>query len=457
MGGGSKGGGSTVNQVSGLADSQFSSLSGGQQTIRGDISNLSNQASQGMNNLGNDMSTGFNNVTNTVNGLGSRIDDVDNTLNTSLNTVSNTLERNTGQLNTKFDTLGSDMGEGFANLNTNLGQTAKDLGGQMTTGFAGMGSALDRGVSTILQNDTQNFGDTNANMAKGFAATNQNVSQGFADQGDKINSGFAATGSNINDLRSQTLSGQVDIKALVEKYGGNLDRYYADLAASQTDQTQRMGTLQTDLDRFQTDSKQAQQLSSQQQERLASTVTGGFNAVNDTMSRAQSNDALNSGRVQNQVRGLAAQVGGDGAGPTADFSRVAKELAVGFNDGTPQSFNMRNDFINRLNAVRMAASDPNVQVDPATRQTYTDIASSFDQGGRLIPRSADQQGNQVARALDNQGNLLLAGLDPGGNPVRQQAYNLNQAMSALDKFGYRPQTSPVTAGAGIAAPYASTF
>lgn len=455
------GGGTTVNEtnVSGLADSQFNTLNAGQGQIRSDISALGNSANQQFNTLGSKVDTGFNTVNSNLSQAGSKIDAMSNNVNSGFNNLGGKVDTMGSQITSKLGDVSTNVNNQFAGMNTALNNTANTLNQNLNSGFAGVKDQATQNFNTLNSNQTKGFGDLTTAVNTGFANNTANVNSKFAEQGNAINTGFTNQDALIKAFQQATLSGQDNIKGLVEKVGGNLDSYYGNLSAADADQTSRLGTLQSGLDTFQRNFERADTLATQQRARLQDSVAGGFNAVREDMSTSQGAADVQSQATQNQLRNIEQSVQDNTQNMTTNFSRVAKELAVGFNDGTRESMVARNDFIGRLDAIRSVLTDQSVQIDEGLRKQYGDIVTSFDGQGRLIARSIDNQGNQISRALDAQGNLLMATFDGQGQRVNQSAYNLDASMKALDMFRNMAGTNTnMTASnnTGLMSPYSMT-
>jgi hypothetical protein len=257
----------------------------------------------------------------------------------------------------------------------------------------------------------------------------------------------------LNTVSQNVLGGQANLRTLMEQYGGNLDRYYADLARGQVDQQQRLGGLQTGLDTFRNDFRTADTVARQQRSQLTDSVAGGFNAVRDDLGRTMGTLGDQNQRLAAQVTGLGTQADQFSNQMTSSFGKVARDLAAGFTDNSQETQAAQQDFVSRLNTIRNLINDSSIQVDQNIRAQYNDLASSFDQQGRLIARSVDDVGNQTARAIDSQGNLLLAAFDQNGNRINQQALNVDAMMRQLDQLGYQPAAFSTQ---GLASPFIST-
>lgn len=452
----SGGGGTTTNttNVAGLADSQYADISGGQSAIRGDMSSFANQQAGVDARLSGAMDTGFNNVNTNLNNVGSKVGDVNNNVTTGFNNVGTQLGALSSSVGTRLDGMGSNMATGFAGMNTALKDTSNELKSGMNNGFVGLSNQADENAKYILGTTVENFDDTNANIAKGFADNTGNVNTRLDAQGNQIGTGFDRTNTNIDAFRSSALSGQNDIRGLVEKYGGNLDRYYADLAAAGRDQTGRIGDIQTDIGTFRNDFQKSDQLANQQRARMADQVVGGFNAVRENIRNSQGLAATQAANLSNQVSGVQSAVEGTPAQISTDFARVAKEITVGFSNGSQQQQQAQTEFASNLNSIRSLVNDGSIQVEESVRQQYRELSDSFDDSGKLIQRSVDQQGLTTARAIDNQGRLLLASFDTGGSRVGQQSLDINRMMQTLSSSGLL--SGPAPQSNGLMNPYATS-
>lgn len=460
----SGGGGTTVNEtkVSGLADSQYNNIMSGQGTIRNDIQTVGNQSAQKVNELGSKIDVGFNNVNNTMGNVGYKVDNLSGTVNSGFNNLGGKLDSMGTNVTNKLGDMNNNITNQFAGVNTNLNNLSNNVKTDMNTGFTNLANQNTQNANTIIAGQNKGFADTAAQVKAGFDANTANVNQRFDTQGNAINTGFANQDALIKAFQSATMQGQGDIRGLVNKMSGNLDSYYGNLSAADTDQTARLGSLQTGLDTFRNDFQKADTLANQQRTRIADSVAGGFNSVREDMGQQAGIMSAQGAATQNQLRQVNAAVEQGSDMMETNFSRVAKELAVGFNDGSRESLTARNDFINRLDTIRAALNDQTIQLDTNLRDSYTKMAQSFDQQGRLISQSIDQNGNQVSRALDNQGNLLLATFTNTGQRMDQQALNINSMMKALDQVRYIPGSNemigiqPAAVNTGLMTPYTLT-
>lgn len=460
----SGGGGTTVNEtkVSGLADSQYNNLMGGQSAIRNDIQSVGNQSAQKVNELGSKIDVGFNNVNNSMGNVGYKVDSLSGNVSSGFNNLSGKLDSVGNNVSNKLGDMTNNMTNQFSGLNTNLNNLSNNMKTDMNTGFTNLANQNTQNANAIISGQQKGFGDLTSAVNTGFNENTANINQKFDTQGRAIDSGFANQDALIKAFQSASLQGQNDIRSLVDRVGGNLDTYYGNLSANDTDQTARLGQLQTGLDTFRNDFNKADTLANQQRARIADTVAGGFNAVRDDLGAQTGLMSSQGAATQNQLRQVSSEVRDNSDRIETNFSRVAKELAVGFNDGSRESGIARNDFISRLDMIRSALNDQSIQLDEGLRDSYQRLSTSFDSQGRLISQSVDNSGNQISRALDNQGNLLLATFNSTGQRVDQQALNINQMMKALDQFTLIPGSNmvmgvqPAAVNTSLMSPYTQT-
>lgn len=446
--------------------SQFAGLASGQETIRSDIRSAEDTFQDESRDLSREITTGFNDQED-------RFDDVDRGI--------ETLGRD---VNTGF----SDVSDSLTGLSTDMGNQFDAFGNRMDTGFAGVNENMNTGFGSLSNQVDSRFGELNTGMNQNFETLGSNVNTGFTALGDLVGAndaalmanqqeGFASVNENVSNVgtnlgnqltetSSNVLAGQANIADLVQQYGGNLDTYYAALAQGQSEAAARQAALQTGLDQFRGDYDRATTVAQQQRGRIQDAVMGGNTAIQEQL--AQTADASTQGlrAVRADVSGVQADVQNNAAQTTKDFADVARRITTGFDDGTQQSANLRNEFIDRLNTVRSVLTQQGDQIDENTRQTYSTLVSSFDAQGALIANSVDNNGNRIARALDQQGNLLLAQFNNQGQRVDQTALDINRMMMQMDQLGYQPGsnaqmsalsgTQTANVYSGLASPYTMT-
>jgi len=346
-------------------------------------------------------------------------------------------------MNTGFGNLSNQVDTRFTELGTGVGNAFDEQNNLISTGFTGLGDVVTTGNQAIL-----------SGQQEGFNSVNENVTN----MGTNLGNQLTETSDNV-------LTGQANIADLVKQYGGNLDTYYAALAQGQSESAARQAAMQTGLDQFRNDFDKSSTIAQQQRGRIQDAVIGGTSQLQDTIAAGADATTQGISNVRADVSGVQSDVQANAAQTTKDFADVARKITVGFDDGTQQSQNMRNEFIDRLDTARTILQDQSMNIDANVRQNFETLVNSFDETGRLITNSTNNNGVQVARAIDQQGNLLLAAFNQAGQRVEDASLNINELMSQMDKFGYvagsNAMMGQTTGGnaqvySGLASPYSST-
>lgn len=445
--------------------SQFAGLASGQETIRSDIRSAEDTFQDEARDLSREITTGFDGM-----------DDSFDTVNTGIRGVQDTVDDGFANVGTQIGDLGTgidntmkaygdQMDTGFSSVNENMSTGFGNLTGQVDTRFNELNTGLDTAFNN--QNDLLNTGFTG--LSDQVYAGDQAILEGQNEGFNSVNENVTNVGDNLGNQLTETsdnvLSGQANIADLVKQYGGNLDNYYAALAQGQSESAARQAALQTGLDQFQADYDKQSTLANHQRGRIQDAVIGGTSQLQDSIAQTSSANQQGISNVAADVANVQASTEANAAQTTKDFADVARKITVGFDDGTQQSQNMRNEFIHRLDTARDILQDDTMNIDANVRQNFQTLVNSFDETGRLITNSTNQNGVQVARAIDQQGNLLLAAFNQAGQRVEDASVNINELMSQMDKFGYVAGSNALmgqtTGGnaqvySGLASPYSST-
>ena len=515
----------------GIAEDQFTTLTQGQEGISGQVTDLSTNldtradtidetldtgfgdmgdrfdtVDEGITGISDGMTTGFAGVNEGITGLGTD--------------VGKLFEGQDETIATGFDTLGTSLGEEATAITENVDTRTGELSDQMTTGFTDLGTDMGTGFTDLT--DTVTTGNTA--LGEQLTATGDAL-------GKQAEAGFDATKTNIDETKAAIVAGQGDMTTLINEYGGNLDAYATALLEGQAAAQEQVGSLQTGLDTFANQYGEDYALAAQQRNEMTSGIEGGFkqaaeqagnianSAATERMNLSQGltdlgagqaglGDALGSGftGMGKLVRDEAGNVIGQTVQSAADvdtairdaqgniisktanyvqdaegnivgvqnktFARIAKELTVGFDDGSVESKAAQTDFSNRLAAIDNVLNVQGDQLNDSVRDSYTKLSDAFDEQGKLIANSTDTFGNRISRALDAQGNLLIATFNESGNKLDQQSLSINQMMGQMEQFGYRPgsnrnmgtlapasrrvQPAYVQSGRGLMTPFTQT-
>jgi hypothetical protein len=449
---------------------QFSNLQSGQSTIRQDISGLNTGFKDESRDIQDKLYKGFNEQED-------RFDDIDS----GLTGLGNTVDTGFSDMGTQITGLGTDVGNRLDTFDQNMNTNFTGLGNQVETGFTGLGNQVDSRFNTLNDGMNTGFATVMTDMGTGFTNLGNTVQQGdqalmqgqeegFAGVNENVTNVGANLGNQLTETSANVLAGQLSIQDLVNQYGANQDTYFQALSQGQTESQARQAALQTGLDQFRGDYDRNTTLANQQRGRIQDAVVGGQAQIGEQI--AQSSDAQSRllGNVGQSVQQVGQTANNIESAQAKDFSRIAKQIATGFDDGSAETASARNEFIDRLNTVRTVLQDQGANIDAGIRETYSTLVSSFDDQGALIQSSANADGSRISRALDQQGNLLLAAFDRTGTRVDQQSLDINRMMSQMDQFGYRPgsnaamgsmspgmtATQPAAVYSGFASPFAQT-
>ena len=445
--------------------SQFAGLRSGQDTIRSDIRATEDTFQNEARDLSREITGGFGEVDD-------RFDDVD----TGIRGIQGTVDDGFAGVGTQI----SDLGTGIDN-------TMKTYGDQMNTGFTGVNENMNTGFGNLSNQVDTRFTELGTGVGNAFDEQNNLLSTGFTGLGDMVTTGNQAilsgqqegfnnvnenvtnVGTNLGNQLTETsdnvMTGQANIADLVKQYGGNLDTYYAALAQGQSESAARQAAMQTGLDQFRSDYDKSSTIANMQRGRIQDAVTGGTSALQEQLSGVADTSQQGISNVRSDLSGVQSDVQANAAQTSKDFATVARQITVGFDDGTQQSQNMRNEFVDRLDTARQVLQDESMNIDANVRQNFKTLVDSFDETGRLITNSTTTNGTQVARAIDQQGNLLLAAFNQAGQRVQDASLNINELMTQMDKFGYvagsNAMMGQTTGGnaqvySGLASPYSST-
>ena len=469
-GGGSK---TTNNTYTGLGDDQYTNLKAGQTSLGTQIEDVNTAAQDRF----NQADTALAGLATGQAGLGTQLTDTQNQIASGFTDaatqVSGIGDQVTG-VSDQITGLGTDIGNQFSDLNVGMTNAFADqtsnINANVDARFGTMQEAMGNQFENTNQNIATGFETANTNLQNAAQGINTSISDARTDINQNLNTGFENTQNQLTEAQKAIIAGQGGIGEQLTQVGGNLDAYYSGLAAQNAEALANQGTLQTSLNDYVNQYGKDVKTAQDQRNELVQGVTSGFDSVRDGM--AVASDAATAERMAlaQQVTGVGQNVAEAQMANESNFSDIAKQIAVGFDDGTQQSAEAKQDFVNRLNTVRDVLATQGDQLDSNIRDQYGKMASSFDESGALISRSLDQQGNTIGRALDAQGNLLLATFDQTGQRIDQQSLNLNQMMNQLDMLGY-VQTSgtasgslspqmlaqrPAQAVSGLASPFTST-
>ena len=326
------------------------------------------------------------------------------------------------QVGSGIDTLSTDLNTGFGNVNTGI----SGVSGQVS----GVGDQV-AGVSGQVSDVGLIASDTNTQVAA---------------LGEALQNEFGLTTEQITKLSQDVLSGQASLTEIVNDLQKNKTNNFGSLSEGQANIQATTGGLQTGLDSFQNQYKGDADLANQSRQALMDNITGGFDTATEQRSTNSALGEKQRGQIQATQEAMSpagtSLVGNQAGNPTM-FAGVARNLAQGVAASTPEAVTQQNSFISNLNAIKASLTDQNVSLTDEQSASYSTIANSFDQNGKLIAESQDGQGNTVARAIDAQGVLYQATFDQQGNRINQNQVSidsvLNDASQTLGSSGLMGQ------------------
>ena len=350
--------------------------------------------------------------------------------------VSQTVD--TSGIENRIGSLEGTTSSGFADVGGRLdtvNNTLGDVQGSVDTGFASM----NQNFNDITEGQTgiQNtLTDVAGNMTERFDTVDNTLDTGFSGVNDNINTQFDAQNQNLTDMSANILGGQTNLQSYLEGMSDRNDTYYGGLAEGQSNIMGEVGGLQTGLASFRDAYDANTTLANQTRAELLDTVSGGFNrtreAIADNFGDTQRDIANVSGQIEQQ--GRQEQAGEQSI--QRDFTAAIRELSAGFEAGTQDQAAAQQDVINRIDTVKQVLATQSENLPEDIRRQYTQLATSFDENGRLIRESVDAQGLVTRRAMDNQSNVLLAQFNQQGDMLGQSMFNMNALLKQMDQLGY---------------------
>jgi len=350
--------------------------------------------------------------------------------------VSQTVD--TSGIENRIGSLEGTTSSGFADVGGRLdtvNNTLGDVQGSVDTGFASM----NQNFNDITEGQTgiQNtLTDVSGNMTERFDTVDNTLDTGFTGVNENINTQFDTQNQNLTDMSANILGGQTNLQSYLEGMSDRNDTYYGGLAEGQSNIMGEVGGLQTGLASFRDAYDANTTLANQTRAELLDTVSGGFNrtreAIADNFGDTQRDIANVSGQIEQQ--GRQEQAGEQSI--QRDFTAAIRELSAGFEAGTQDQAAAQQDVINRIDTVKQVLATQSENLPEDIRRQYTQLATSFDENGRLIRESVDAQGLVTRRAMDNQSNVLLAQFNQQGDMLGQSMFNMNALLKQMDQLGY---------------------
>ena len=350
--------------------------------------------------------------------------------------VSQTVD--TSGIENRIGSLEGTTSSGFADVGGRLdtvNNTLGDVQGSVDTGFASM----NQNFNDITEGQTgiQNtLTDVAGNMTERFDTVDNTLDTGFTGVNENINTQFDTQNQNLTDMSANILGGQTNLQSYLEGMSDRNDTYYGGLAEGQSNIMGEVGGLQTGLASFRDAYDANTTLANQTRAELLDTVSGGFNRTREAI-------ADNFGDTQRDIASVSSQIDQQGRQEQAgeqsiqrDFTAAIRELSAGMSAGSEDQAAAQQDVINRIDTVKQVLATQSENLPEDIRRQYTQLATSFDENGRLIRESVDAQGLVTRRAMDNQSNVLLAQFNQQGDMLGQSMFNMNSLLKQMDQLGY---------------------
>ena len=350
--------------------------------------------------------------------------------------VSQTVD--TSGIENRIGSLEGTTSSGFADVGGRLdtvNNTLGDVQGSVDTGFASM----NQNFNDITEGQTgiQNtLTDVSGNMTERFDTVDNTLDTGFTGVNENINTQFDTQNQNLTDMSANILGGQTNLQSYLEGMSDRNDTYYGGLAEGQSNIMGEVGGLQTGLASFRDAYDANTTLANQTRAELLDTVSGGFNRTREAI-------ADNFGDTQRDIASVSSQIDQQGRQEQAgeqsiqrDFTAAIRELSAGMSAGSEDQAAAQQDVINRIDTVKQVLATQSENLPEDIRRQYTQLATSFDENGRLIRESVDAQGLVTRRAMDNQSNVLLAQFNQQGDMLGQSMFNMNSLLKQMDQLGY---------------------
>ena len=470
----------------GLGDSQFNTLTAGQTTLG------NNQAAiaGGIDTLTGNLQSGFSGLTDSLNAnkkaaaessavLEGKITGSQEAILAGQSGLQDFLTNQAQSFSTQLDNANAARAAAEAQAQA-AAQAQADAAAAQAAALSGLQGTMDTGFATqtgrfdTLDNTLTGMQDTATTRYDDLVTRSDALGDTVRSSRDTLLEGQKGLGTQLSatelailerqqalqDYLENVASGnqaanleqQMAIQDLLNTYGGNLDNYYQDLAASNAASAERQGALQTGLDDFRAAQDQANTVSSQQQAQLLDTVIAGGNetagliaGMGDTLATGQrgimSAADRNTASLVDGIADVQSQQMANEALNDMNFAQVAQLVTSGFESQDPQYEAMKQELTNRIDFMKNIVTDQNIQISDDVRNTFSTMVDSFDAQGALIAETGLATGGRITRAIDDQGDLFLARFNQYGERVASGNLNINQLMGQLTDLGYVPGSS----------------
>lgn len=347
------------------------------------------------------------------------------------------------------------------------------LEGTTQSGFDTMGGRFDTVDSSL--------GSIGTNVTEGFAGVNESLDSlgtNVTDLGTAQAQGFEDVETNRAAMQEAILGATTGITNDLTDFRTSADTQLGSLVTGQQQLSEGQGTLQTGLTDFQDQYATDYAVTSNFLGEMANNMGAGFEAQEGNAARAQ--DAADAAMARQGASGITveqveaavqraiAQANPQAAAGQVDYARIAKEVSTGVSNQVQDGQSNAQDWAMQLNSIRTLIQTQGANMDQDMRYSYTALANSFDNTGKLLANTVDDNGVRTARAIDEQGNLLLARFDSNNNLQNQEQYNINNMLQQMNatlmqfqaggNYNMGTLSNPYNRGAGgIMSPYSRSM
>lgn len=390
------GGGTTVNDT-GLDESQFSALRGGQRDIQDDVNDGFGRVDDRANEMVGNMREGFTNVNN---GMNTGFRDTNDNINSQGQQTRTTLREG-------FTDAQDSISQGFSNQSDLIRDNTQDIRGDLSEGFNETGDALREG-----------FADTRADVTGGFNDQREFIRGQNQDTRDSMRDGFSDTAETITDQAGRTR----------EAITGGFQQATSDIGDGFVNVNQNLNGVASSVNAV------GQGVSGVRGvvDGIATDMDAGFTGVNDSIAAARDNINERTGErfdsVDTRLNDGFSNVRGDIASQTNNINAASAQNTDRLSDEIVDS---EGRIIERQNVL---ATNTGELIDRRTGEVLGRVDERMDQLGRNLAdvktSLSNSIGNADARSAESQ--TEIAGLvERYGNQQADQFGALTEGQSNI--------------------------
>ena len=323
------------------------------------------------------------------------------------------------------------------------------LVGAVDTGFMGVNEALgDTGTSGTITDqiggavtDIRNLGSDELDQSQ-IATRFGNIDKAVEEADVAAMAAFerlmgtdpATVGGFLGDLQTKVLTGQTTAQTAIDLIKKTqAENQVTNVGLLNSIDTSVGGSLAADFGDFTKQYTTDASLATNARADLQKQITGGVDTLTAGQTAAMNQVAAQGGAQQSATEAAQAATEAAARAQTTNYGQLMRDL----NDVSRTVDNdSAADVLNRLDTIRQVLNTQGLNIDENIRRQYSDLATAFDQTGKLITQSVDQNGNTIRRGMDDQNNLLIANFDSSGKLLFQTTRDINFLLSSMDRMGY---------------------